>query len=331
MRHLLIFAWLALSGTCVSAQTYTVSTVTAPAFGNIAAATTGVTTFKLDASTSAVTILSGNGGKFGGTTARSTVTITCVDGTGGPRRCSNTANKALIKIGASGTPTGRAQAVSAFDVVSGTGTVTNESAPAGDGSITLNLSGWTASNTGLTFSLGMNLPIKGDDLGGTTGAASAGFYVRAALDPTTPTVGTTSTAGATVRRSLVVTKLSDLSFGSIVRPATGSGTVDIDEATGARTVGGTNPPLAITGPAFGRAVFTITGESGTAFSISGPASFNMTSGSSAITVTLGATAFGPQTLTGGSFTLGAGGTITITSTTPTGAYSGTFVATVTYN
>ena len=325
-----VVAFATLCASAAGSQTYTVQSITAPAFGTVAAAASGATAFELNESTGAVTVTSGSGGRVGGTTARATVTIRCADGSGAPRRCNNSSNKALIKVGASGSPTGRAQALSAFDAVSGTGTVSAESGPAGDGSMTFQLSGWSAAGN-RTFYLGMRMPIKGDNQGGATGLARSGFYVRAALNPTTPTNGSTANATATVRRALTVSKISDLAFGAVARPASGSGTVTIDPASGTRTAGGASPPILVSGPAFGRAAFTITGESGTAFTISGPSSFDMTNGASTITVTLSATAFGAQTLTGGSLVLGAGGTMTVASTTPTGAYTGTFVSTVAYN
>jgi len=150
------------------------------------------------------------------------------------------------------------------------------------------------------------------------------------------TQNTNSTA--TIFQPIQLAKNSDLSFGNIVRPISGDGTVTIDPASGNRTSTG---PLAIinTGPNStpGRASYTVTGEGGQSFSITVPASFNMTrqNGSETIQVTLSSTA-GAGSLSGvlgttGTATFGVGGTIPVTSGTASGAYAGNFVVTVAYN
>lgn len=306
------------------AETYTVSSATAPAFATVASATTGVTNFAMTTG-GVVSVSSGSGAKVTGTTTASTVSILCVNGGG---NCSTAGNKGLIKIGSTGTVTGRGQAPTTFTVASGTGTVGTVTT-AGDGSIQFNLTGYTGNNQTKTFLLGMTLPITGNDAGGTTGAATGQFYVRAAKDPTTPVTGINQNATATVRRSLVVSKLSDLAFGTMLVP-TATGSVIINATTGARTTSGTAPTF-ITGPAFGRATYTITGESGTTFSISVPATFVITNGTTNLTVTTSSSATGTQTLTGGTFSLGMGGTLPVTAATTRGQYTGSVTVTLTYN
>ncbi len=320
---------MAVCATIASAQTYTVTTATATSFGIVASASTGVTTFRLDAATSAVTVVSGSGSRVSGSTSRSTVTIKCVDGSGASRRCSTAGNLARIKVGSGSASTGRAGDVSAFTVQSGTGSVASQSTN-GDGSIEFTLSGWTANNQSKTFFLGMDLPIDGND-GGATGAATARFYVRAAKNPTTPTTGITANATATVRRSLSVAKLGDLDFGTIVRPASNSGSVTVDATTGARTAGGTTPPGLVTAAAGSRASYLIVGEPGTTIAATVPSTFTMSSGTHSLTVTTSRSATGALTLADGTFTLGVGGTVPIASTTSSGAYSGSFSVTFTYN
>ena len=316
----------AICGASAGAQTYTVNAITAVPFGTLAAATTGVTVFDLNASTSAVTVQSGSGAKISGTSTRSTVTIRCANGGG---NC-NGGSPALVKIAATGSPTGRGDPVTGFSVVSGTGTVGTVTTN-GDGSIQFTMTGWTATNQNRTFFLGMDLPIEGDNGAGATGAVTSQFQVGVARSPTVPVGGTTANTTATVRRSLVVAKLSDLAFGTLVRPTTGSGTVIINQTTGARTTGGANPPIVVAASSSGRAAYTITGETGTAFTITVPTTFNMTSGANTLAVTTSATATGAQTLTGGTFSLGVGGTTTIASTTPSGNYTGSFSVTFVYN
>ena len=199
----------------------------------------------------------------------------------------------------------------------------------GDGSIEFTMAGWTGTNQNKTFTLGMDIGINGNDVGGTTGAATSSFYVRAAKNPTTPVTGISQNATITVRRSLVVTKNSDLVFGSMLVP-TGTGTVVIDATTGARTTTGVAPVL-ITGPAFSRASFTLTGESGTTFTISVPATFTITNGTTTLTITTTSTATGTQTLTGGTFALGIGGSLALTNAATRGGYTGSLSVTLTYN
>ena len=142
----------------------------------------------------------------------------------------------------------------------------------------------------------------------------------------------------TIFRPITLTKNSDLSFGTIVRPIVGSGTVTISQADGSRSNTGALALLS-TGPnaAAGRAAYTVNGEGGQGFSISVPATFDMTrsGGAEIITVSVVATAATgvlSSTLgSGGTATFGVGGTITVLSTTASGAYSGTFLTTVAYN
>jgi hypothetical protein len=84
-----------------------------------------------------------------------------------------------------------------------------------------------------------------------------------------------------------------------------------------------------------RAAFNVTGEGGQAFSIAVPPTFQMT-GPETLTVTTtssaGASAVLSSTLGSmGSFALGVGGSLPITSTMLTGDYSGMFTVTVAYN
>jgi len=316
-----------LATNAAQAQTYTVQSITAPAFGTLVAATTGSTSF---ANNGAVSVSSGSGVVYSGPVTRGRVTILCVDGSGTPRRCSNTGNKALITVAGNGTVGGRAAAITSFSAVGdtgiiGTGTTTGSS-------LSFQLSGWTASNQTKTFFLDVTMPIKGDDVGGTTGAASSDFAVKADKDPTVPTTGLTSSATATVRRSLQVNKIlgTELKFGTLVRPTSGSGTVTIAPG-GGRSVGGSNPPVELPGAAFGPANYTILGEPGTAYTISFSAC-TLYHGGDSLNVTLAGSFSGSQLMdASGSKPLGVGGTMTIASNTPSGLYSGSFSVSVVYN
>ena len=151
----------------------------------------------------------------------------------------------------------------------------------------------------------------------------------------------TTNASATIFRPITLTKNTDLKFGTIVRPATGSDTVVIAAADGTRTLSSGNAVALTSGihTAPGRASFTVAGEGGQAFSISVPPSFTMTRAGGAETLTIALAATGTSgTLTGalgdassGSASFGVGGSMPITSSTASGAYSGSFVTTVAYN
>ncbi|MET0273329.1 MAG: DUF4402 domain-containing protein [Phenylobacterium sp.] len=148
----------------------------------------------------------------------------------------------------------------------------------------------------------------------------------------------TTTATGTIFQPIQLAKNSDLSFGTVVRPAAGSGTVFIANANGARTLTGSGALLA-TGPnaTAGRAAYTVTGEGGQTFSITVPANFNMTrtGGSETIQVTLTPTATtGTMSSTlgnTGTATFGVGGSMPVADTTASGAYVGTFNVIVAYN
>jgi hypothetical protein len=119
-----------------------------------------------------------------------------------------------------------------------------------------------------------------------------------------------------------------------VRPASGSGSVDIDAASGARTPSGGAAALA--SPAASKATYAVTGEGGQAFSLSIPASFLMTTTGGSITVTLTSTATGSQNLgstlgSAGTFPFSIGGSLPVSSTSISGAYNGSFTVSVQYN
>lgn len=314
------------AGAPLMAQTFSVNTITTsrPSFGNIAAAASGTTVFRISPA-GAITVASGNGGNTpSGTKGAATITIRCV----GAATCASAT--ALVKIWPTTTVSGRAGAVTNLAVASGSGTVgtviTN-----GDGSIQFPLTGFSGTSN-RTFTLGLDLPILGDTSSTSTSAA-ARWRVGVAKSPTVPTTFSSQTnAIATVRKALTLTKTSDLAFGAIRAPDAGSGSVTINASTGVRSIAGGTPVL-IGGMSSSRAQFTVGGQGSTAFSISVPSSFSLTrSGGGSLTSTLTPTATGAQTLsTGGAFSLGVGGTLTVPSGSAGGDYSGTFTVTVSYN
>ncbi len=143
-----------------------------------------------------------------------------------------------------------------------------------------------------------------------------------------------ATSSATLLRPVSVSSTSNLSFGRIVLPSAGTGVVSV--GTASDSVSASSGASALSGATTSRAAFSISGEGGQAVSVSVPASVVMTNAASgSITVTLTSSVAGSTTLSG---TLGAAGTATFfvggsfnaSSTTSTGAYSGTFAVTVAY-
>ena len=145
-----------------------------------------------------------------------------------------------------------------------------------------------------------------------------------------------TTGTGTILQPLTLTKNTDLAFGSIVRPSSGSNTVAINETSGARALSGAGNAALVTSTT-SRATYTANGEGAQTFSITVPANFNMTrsGGSETLTVTLASTA-ASGTMSGtqgtaGSASFGVGGTFPLDNTTVAGSYSGTFNVTVAYN
>ena len=141
----------------------------------------------------------------------------------------------------------------------------------------------------------------------------------------------------TVLRPLTVTKNADLRFGTVVRPATGSGTAVISNA-GVRSVTGGVAGLA-SGTTPGAAQFTLAGEGGQSVSVTVPATFNILNSTETLVITTTndmAGSAGAQLLSGalgtaGSLVVNVGGSVPITSTTATGLYTGTFTVSAAYN
>ncbi len=153
----------------------------------------------------------------------------------------------------------------------------------------------------------------------------------AALALTTPAFAATpanqATANATVNivSPLTLTKNTDLDFGTVVGPFTGS-TVEMSMAgvrnCGALTCAGT--PTA--------ASFTVTGSDNQTVTLTIPAAVTL-NGSVSGTLSLDLTTDKPgnQTLSStGSATFGLGGTLTIPTGTVDGVYSNTFDVTANY-
>jgi hypothetical protein len=147
-----------------------------------------------------------------------------------------------------------------------------------------------------------------------------------------------SSGSMTLFLPIALIKNTDLSFGTVTRPTSGSGNVNVNATTGAVTAtGGINTVNNGPNAPASRATFTVTGEGGMNFTVAVPSTFNMTRAGNQdpIQVTLSST-MGSGTLSGsyggsGTATFGVGGAVVISSATPTGAYTGNFTVTVAYN
>lgn len=296
-----------------------------PAMGNVASAASGDTVFTIDASTGAVS-KSGNGGRVSSGGANGTITISCGN--------TNDCNSSIVnmKIGVVGTPTGRAKAITAFSVASGTGTVSNI---VGTNPITFRVSA-IGKNSSKTIKLGVTYAIKGDDGGSAVGASTSGYYASATVYPVVPpSSGTNGSATANVFRSLALAQNSALTFGRVVRPLSGAGSATLAASNGART---SSNVVWLTLPSPTRGSYTATGEGGKVLSVNVPSSFTMTRdlGGGSVTVTTSNNLPATPTLSSfpgntGTLNFFVGGTLDVTDATPGGSYTGGYTVTVAYN
>jgi hypothetical protein len=315
----------ALASAAWAASVYTVTVTTNVDLGTITSSATGDTVFRADPNTGAITTVTGTATRSGAATGRALVTIHCA-GTAGVD-CIKTVN---VQIGPVGSASGRARTLSRLLFAMGTATLAGSPGSPASGTFTISAIGANASKT---FFVGTDFTVGGDDSGLPTGNAESDFFAWAAETPGAPTTGDVGRFTAKVIRSIAMTKTSDLVFGAITRPAAGSGSVTIDAATGARAVAG--GVFAMPSPNPGAAGFNVTGEGGQAFTVTVPATFVM-NGPAAITVTTTSTVTGTPVLSAalgsaGGYAFGVGGSAPITSTTPTGDYTGAFTVTVAYN
>jgi len=316
---------LALAAPALAASVFTV-TITTPNLGTIISGASGDTVFHIDSNTGNVTVTSGTGVRTGTGFGRSQVSIKC---TGGGGDCGKQIDIQLTPIGA----TGRARPISTIIFTMGSAVL--KGTPNFNGGSPKFVIDKIPSGQTKTFFVGGDLGIAGDNSGLPTGVAVSNFMLQLAESPADATTGPSSTGGfqATVIRGLSVAKASDLSFGSVGKPASGSGTVAVDASTGARTV--SNGMVAVPTPTPTRALFNVTGEGGQLISVTVPATFQL-SGPQAITVTTTNSA-GPNPAisgalgSGGTFAFGVGGSAPIGASTPDGSYTGSFTVTVAYN
>ena len=157
--------------------------------------------------------------------------------------------------------------------------------------------------------------------------------VACALSGARPAAAATQVAlvSATVAKPLILTRVQDLDLGSIVLgPGSWSGATVGISRTGAFSCTGSN--LICTGPTK-PAIYNVSGTNNRAVLITAPNVTLVNQGNPSQTLTLVTDSPGSVTLTnsgppGTNFAIG--GSISVSSSTPAGTYSGTFNVTVDY-
>lgn len=149
-----------------------------------------------------------------------------------------------------------------------------------------------------------------------------------------------TTSSVRIIQGISLTKVSNLAFGTVVRPSSGSNTVTISTTSDTPALTGGGDGVLLSSGTKTRASYTAAGEGGQSVSITVPATVTMNgSVSGSIVVTLTSEA-ATDTLTGalgttggfsGDGTLYVGGAFAVSSSTVSGDYTGSFSTTLAYN
>lgn len=157
-------------------------------------------------------------------------------------------------------------------------------------------------------------------------AAGVGLTATPASAQSTPT--TQATANATIRKPLIISRVSDMSFGQILL---GSGTFTANVAVGRDGTLTCPAPLTCSGST-AAATYNVSGNKSQQVNISADTALTLTSVNGTLTMAVNAPANVILTNSGSPGTnFGIGGTLTLTDQTPDGVYSGTFNVTANYN
>lgn len=313
-----------ISGCIAPAARAQTASIAATSLGKVMAATSGVTTFRFAAADGSVSVYSGGGSRISTGAVRFAVNVPCSG-----KQCASA--DTIVVVGSVGSPTGRAGSLTNFTVSMGTAKLV--SGPTGTNPVTFTIGAIGLNNTA-TFYIGADMPISGDDSGKSTGAASASMYVETMSSSGKNAITSQGSATATVDRSLSITQNTALTFGRIALPPSGTATVTMPATTGMLTISGN--AIAINSPSPARGNFTISGEGGQTISVSVTNPTLTNGGSGSLAVTTSNTAQGTQILSGslgaaGTFSFYVGGSFTLSSTTPIGSYSGSYLVSVNYN
>ena len=143
---------------------------------------------------------------------------------------------------------------------------------------------------------------------------------------------TTASANANIIPAISIARVADLNFGDILQPAGAGGTLSltaaaptVPSAVGVTTAGGT----------VNAAEFTVMGAGTRSFSVTLPASINITSGTNSMVVNNFTSSCAPCTFGGAPATMASlplyvGATLNVGNTQALGAYTGNFSVTVAY-
>jgi hypothetical protein len=145
-------------------------------------------------------------------------------------------------------------------------------------------------------------------------------------------VTATATASATIITPIAISKSLDMSFGNVAVSPTISGTVTLTPANVRTITGGVTLP--VVAGTVNAAKFTVTGLTGSTYSITLPSSaLTLTSGANTMTVTSFTSTPTPTgTLTGGTQDIYVGATLNVAAAQAAGTYtSAAFPVTVNYN
>ncbi len=145
-------------------------------------------------------------------------------------------------------------------------------------------------------------------------------------------VSAVAETSANIVGPISITKSVDMSFGNVAVSPTVAGTVVLDPLSTRTQTGGVTLPV-ITGTVTA-AKFTVSGESGTTYSISLPASISLVNGGNTMTVDAFTSTPTPTgSLASGTEDIFVGGTLNVAAAQASGLYTNTsdLVVTVNYN
>lgn len=258
--------------------------------------------------------------------------------------CSDTPK---VTVSAIGSPTGLNQNLTAFTAASTGGQGIASTSGSSPLTINLNPSG-TTYYASWQFNIGYNLPIS-DAGGGASGAGSSSLLIT--ITPSTAGCtgnSTTAIVPTQVGTPLAITSLAPFSFGRLVRPLTGSGTVTYTPTnSGGGSLAVTGGVIALSSPSPTTGIFRIQGQQYKQVVVQVDQSVNLTRGANTIVLTpravwgsdagngtfnngMNGTGQANIAAANGILTLYVGGSFNLTSTTASGTYSGQINVTANY-
>jgi hypothetical protein len=328
VRALLLALAICFAATPACAQKFTLTSVADVNLGTIGAAASGDTRFRAAASGGSLGKISGAGTAVSTVTARVLVTVSCAN----QPACDT--DDALIEVARTGTPNNRAYALENFTASATGGTASITSTPTTGNAISFTI-GPVGRGGSKTFYLGYDFIVKGDSSLAPSGPSSAGLVVTVSRTTGGLASSGSGTVSASVLRRLDATSSGVLAFGSVSRPATGTGSVSIAPGASSVSVSG-DRVRSVPGSTPSTPTVAITGEGGQSITVTVPATFALTGPGGTLTVTTIPDKSGSQTLSGslggaGGLTVQVGGTLPLTSTTGLGLYTGSFSVLVQYN